>query len=500
MNNRDVRLAKTEYGVYRGLRKADMVVWKGIPYAAAPEGERRFLPPEKPEPFSGIRDAVHFGHIAWQKPKGKDGRENMAEDCLFLNIWSPAADEKKRPVMVYIHGGSFVKGCGSDPEYDGENLVRAGDVVVVTLNYRLGILGFLDFSFLGEGFAPNCGLYDCTAALKWIAENISAFGGDPERITVFGQSAGAILISALLTVKEAQAVISRAILMSGGPTLFRTKKDGQALARRFMDYTGLDTAEKLKTVPAEILADWQERFKAHTRMGEGTYIPEVDGEFFREFPVIAAKCGLMDKNIPVLMGSTREELSCLYIKPVAKALDIETMFNAGVDREDPALAAEVQRKYTRFGRRGPAIMMSDLIFKVACTWLAEELGEEGNVWLYSFDYETRFMRVSGLHAFHFSDLPFVFANYREGMGKIVFLLTADMRKPREITKRMQADFLTFAKTGSLPWEKCGHGNVPARVYDRSIGKRQLIDPDIRELLSRTKYRAAAYGESEESVL
>ena len=494
----DPACAETRQGIYRGRKNEKCYVWKGIRYAEAPAGDGRFGLPQEAAAFEGVREAYSFGNPAMQHPAGRI-TAGMSEDCLFLNIWSPKADGRKRPVMVYIHGGSFVKGAGSDPEYDGTILVSEGNVVLVTINYRLGAFGFLDFSALGDGFKPNCGLHDCTAALKWIKENIEAFGGDAGNITVFGQSAGAFIISALLTIKEASDCISKAILMSAGPTLFRTKEDAQNLAAQFMQVTGLDTAEKLKKVSAEELLAAQEKFKDHMKLGEGTFMAEVDGEFLKEYPVVSAKNGSLNPSVPVLMGTTREEMSFLYIKPIAKALDIETMFSAGVDREEPELQETVQEKYKRFGKRGPAIMMSDLIFKLGCTWFAEEASRYTDVWLYSFDYETAFMKVSGLHSFHFSDLPFVFGNYRHGYGRIIFLLTPFKKEARRISKMMRKDFLKFVRTGKLSWEKCSHDSLPAKCYNSSVSCRQLIDKDIRDLYKTTRYKKAAFGESDEGV-
>ncbi|WP_047758283.1 carboxylesterase family protein, partial [Geobacillus sp. ZGt-1] len=193
-------VVETRYGRLRGVVNGSVFVWKGIPYAKAPVGERRFLPPEPPEAWDGVREATAFGPVVMQPSdpifSGLLGRmsEPPSEDGLYLNVWSPAADGKKRPVLVWIHGGAFLFGSGSSPWYDGTALAKHGDVVVVTINYRMNVFGFLHLGdSFGEAYAQagNLGILDQVAALRWVKENIAAFGGDPDNVTIFGESAGA---------------------------------------------------------------------------------------------------------------------------------------------------------------------------------------------------------------------------------------------------------------------------------------------------------------------
>ena len=202
---------RTTCGKICGTVEKDVHVWRGIPYAQPPIGPLRFRPAQPVSAWDGVYMATAFGPACPQRKR----RVGTSEDCLYLNIWSPRPDGKKRAVLFFIHGGSFAGGAGSDPEYDGTSLAKSGDVVVVTVNYRLGVLGFLDFSFLGEDFSPNCGLSDIVAALAWVHGNIEAFGGDPENITVFGQSAGAIAASVLPVMPSARNYVSKVIMMSG---------------------------------------------------------------------------------------------------------------------------------------------------------------------------------------------------------------------------------------------------------------------------------------------
>ena len=486
----DQLTVKTTYGIIRGEEERGVCVWRGIPYAQAPMGALRFLHSRPPQPWTGVRETVCFGKTAPQKERRA---EEYSEDCLFLNIWSPAADGKKRPVLFYIHGGSFAAGAGSDPEYNGVNLVHAGDCVVVTVNYRLGVLGFLDFSELGEEFEANCGLSDILSALAWCHDNIARFGGDPENITVFGQSAGAICISALITMKSAQPYIAKAIMMSSGPTLFVNHEEAVQLARQFMEYSGLRTKEALMTAPAELLVEKQKTFTSYCGLGSGTFTIEIDGKLVEKFPIPAVKNGI-DKKIPILMGTTREEMSFLFIKPVAKALEIDGIMNAGVSKEPEEIRTGIPPLYDRYGKRGRSMMMADLVFRLASAWFAESASPHTKTWMYSFDYETPAMRVSGLHAFHSSDIPFVFGNFKAGMAKLIFLFSPSKKGPREISRQMQQDFIRFAKTGELPWQPCRGADTPAKCYNKKITYRQIIESDIKEAYLRSEFRRRSFEE------
>ena len=202
---------RTKAGELRGAHENGIAVFRGVPYAAAPIGELRFAPPQPAPPWQGVRDATQDGPIA---PQGRsrlahvmgDFERPQSEDCLTLNIWTPAADAKKRPVLVWIHGGAFASGAGSLPWYSGERFAANGDVVVVSINYRLGALGFLCLPGVSDG---NLGLLDQVAALRFVRDNIAAFGGDPDNVTVVGQSAGAASIAILMTMPQA-AVCSAA--------------------------------------------------------------------------------------------------------------------------------------------------------------------------------------------------------------------------------------------------------------------------------------------------
>jgi para-nitrobenzyl esterase len=207
-----VILATTSAGTLRGERAGDVEVFRGVPYARPPIGELRWLPPQPAEPWAGVRDATTFGPIAPQdiSPERLARRgQAMSEDCLYLNVWTPAADQGARPVVVFIHGGGVAMGSGSAPLFDGARLAARGDVVVVTLNFRLGALGSL---YAPGRVATNIALRDQMLALRWVRDEIGAFGGDPASVTAVGQSSGAVAIACMLTSDSAGGLFDRAIL------------------------------------------------------------------------------------------------------------------------------------------------------------------------------------------------------------------------------------------------------------------------------------------------
>lgn len=294
-------IAQTRYGKVQGYEQGAISAWKGIPFAKPPTAQLRFRAPQPPEPWRGVRETTAFSPMAPQVPAmgasmvGALGAERavdqrpMSEDCLYLNIWSPAADQEKRPVMVYIHGGAFTLGSASDPWYDGTSFAANHNLVVVSLNYRLGILGFVslqDLTGADAGYTANCALLDQIAALEWVRENIVAFGGDPGQVTVMGESAGAMSIGTLLGMPAARGLFRRAILQSGAAGVLPTRSQAAQVAQALLAKLGLEATQQaaLAEVPVEALLTVQPELGREFG-GVRAYSPVIDGETLPQHPL-----------------------------------------------------------------------------------------------------------------------------------------------------------------------------------------------------------------------
>ncbi|MGH7385947.1 MAG: carboxylesterase family protein, partial [Candidatus Rokuibacteriota bacterium] len=268
-------VVETGRGTVRGVAENGLAVFRGLPFARPPVGPLRFRPPEPPEPWAGVREAARFGTSAAQNgalvgPLMSLGINRTGEDCLYLNIWTPRPDRAGRPVLVWIHGGAFVLGSGSQTLYDGSTLARRGDVVVVTINYRLGALGFLRaMDHFGQRLPAtgNEGLLDQIAALEWVRDEIAAFGGAPDNVTIFGESAGAMSCATLLGVPRARGLFRRAILQSGAANYVWPRDIAARLADQVVAALGAGSPEALCAAPLERLLAAQRRLFMDLMLG-----------------------------------------------------------------------------------------------------------------------------------------------------------------------------------------------------------------------------------------
>ena len=326
---------ETTSGPVRGTREHNVCVFRGIPYARPPVNTLRFRPPEPPACWTEPRNATRAGPAAPQNPDPLDYiyGEVLApgdEDCLTLNVWTPAADAARCPVMVCIHGGAFLIGSGRWPWYDGKELVRRGDVVLVTINYRLGVLGFLDLSELGGAeyaTSGNHGLLDQVAALRWVRDNIDRFGGDSGNVTVFGESAGGISISCLMAMPAARGLFRRAIVMSGGANFVRFPGTSRTVAGAFRQTAGVRDVDGLRTLPTKALLKAQKRYLRRNEFGgDLVFGPVVDGSVLPAPPLHAIQAGCAS-DVALLTGTTRDEarLWSLYAPILRWARRIRTI-------------------------------------------------------------------------------------------------------------------------------------------------------------------------------
>ncbi|MGC1397173.1 carboxylesterase/lipase family protein, partial [Candidatus Binatus sp.] len=328
-------VVETDCGKLRGVAEGGVNVFKGIPYAASPEGDGRFAAPRRLQPWTGVRDAFDFGNRAMQDEnafalppamlKLFAGRElpPMSENCLVLNVWTPAVnDGRKRPVMFWCHGGAFISGSGDSPWYDGTNLCRKGDVVVVTINHRLGAFGYLHLAeFGGEGFGAsgNAGMLDIVAALEWVRDNIAAFGGDAGNVTIFGESGGGAKVSVLMAMPTAHGLFHKAIIQSGPAVQMASRDDASETARQILAELNLSpgNVSELLKVPAVKLAQAQAAvlkkvsmmsFANRRRVG---FNPVIDGKYLPGGP-FAPTAPAISANVPLMIGTNKDEMTLFF--------------------------------------------------------------------------------------------------------------------------------------------------------------------------------------------
>lgn len=407
-------------GLLRGARvpTTGTLRYAGIPYAAPPVGARRFAAPAPPAPWTGVRDATAPGPSAPQVPPMRPGplghwlaaRRSRSEDCLYLGVDTPAIDGAPRPVVVWIHGGGFVTGTGS--YHDGSVLARDGDVVVVTINYRLGGLGFVDFAAALGGeprIASNLGLRDQIAALEWVRDHIAAFGGDPARVTIAGESAGAGCVAALLASPAARGLFHGAILQSGALTLVTDREDAEAAAREVLHELNVsrERADELWRRPGSAIVQATARAQAR-RTGSLVTRPWWDGDLL---PATLADAYPATAPVPIWAGWNRDEhRTFTKVRRPIVPMTRTALANAITESLGWADAAAVIAEYPD-DPDGLNDLGSDLVFGMPTIHLAEQHATRARVWTSRLDLQAgRF----GMGAFHGLDLMLLFPQSPRG--------------------------------------------------------------------------------------
>ena len=447
-------------GRLRGAFEGGLTVFKGVPYAAPPVGALRWRPAQPHPGWSGTREATAFGPSAPQLYReggdavlGTHGAPPFDEDCLTLNVWTPRADDAKRPVMVWIHGGGFISGSGSLPIYSGETFARDGDLVVVTINYRLGPLGYLYFGEDGAG--GNFWLTDQLAALRWVRDNIAAFGGDPDDITLAGQSGGALSVAALAGARpQGRPLFRRAILQSPPLGLqIPTRAESLQRSAAFLDILGAKDVAQLRTLPwQQLMGATLEMFKRTGRWGYWStpYLPVLDGVTLDRHPSDLLLSG-PGADIDILIGYTREEANFAFALNETYTAATKDQVLARARDTFGNRAAEAYSAYeeARPGARPVDVLMdliSDDLFRMPGLALAERrAARKRPVWAYQFDLPTP-AHGGRLAAAHCLELPFVFDNF-DKWSQAPFLTGLNPRVRDGLAKTMHAAWISFIRTG-----------------------------------------------------
>lgn len=453
----------TESGVLRGRRFGGVDLWRAIPYAAPPVGPLRFRAPQPVAPWTGVLDATRFGHAAhshrMSAPLGVLKRQVQHEDCLTLNVCAPTErGTAPRPVLVFIHGGGYFEGTSALPVHDPKPLVRKFGVVVVGINYRLGGLGFVDFSQYSSDFESNLGLRDQVAALTWVSRNIAGFGGDPANVTVWGQSAGASAVLNHLAMPATKGLFHRAIAQSPVPDAVRTPEQAAETARRCiaaLDADPASAADVLRNAPAAAIT----RAAIQVMLGAAreipcqmTLAPVIDGEFLPEDPTTTIAAGRAHR-VPLLIGSMRNELGHAGWGPVRRVVDIVPTTPERVDRmfaaTDPAAQARVLAHYADYpSRRALTRLASDCFFVRPMIAVAQGHARHAPTYLYRLDYAPPVLRWIGMGAIHATDVPLVFGCE---IPELQALTAVGRRRYRWMSDWVQRRWVEFARTGTPGW-------------------------------------------------
>jgi para-nitrobenzyl esterase len=495
---------RTASGPVRGYVDNGVHVFKGVPYAASTAGPNRFLPPQKRQPWTDVRDAVHWGERSPQILGGEpaemlptDPREPLGEDCLVMNIWTPSPNAGRRPVMVWLHGGGFASGSGSYAIYEGRELARKHDVVSISINHRLNAFGYLYLAQFGGKWASasNVGMLDIVAALEWVRDNISAFGGDPRSVTIFGQSGGAGKVSTLMAMPAARGLFHRAIAQSGAaitaiPVDQAVKTTDQILQRLKI---APDRLDQLQTLPFAQIVDALRQMPGAAPLPAAG--PVLDGRSLPAHP-FDPTAPAQSAGVPFLTGTTATEVTFFATDDQLMAIDDSTLRQRvkGLLKVDDADAERLIALYRKNqpGRDNIDLFLrmstDDSRFRLMVDTQAERKAAQraAPVYVYRFEYYSP-VRDGRLKSMHCMEIPFVFDNLEAGR-----VYTGISAAAQRIADRMSAAWVAFARTGNpnhrgIPqWPAFNSTSRPTMVFGDEA--KMVNDPGREERLALKEIR------------
>lgn len=474
----DSTIVETSQGRLRGTVEGGVGVWRGVAYARQPVGVRRFVAPQPVPPWSGVIDAVEHGPLPPQGRSfvggGRDDPKIRDEACLTVTVWSP--DTKAAlPVMVWIPGGAFVYGAGQLQLYNGSRLAVNGNVVVVNVTYRLGVFGGFELGDLGDGFDDNLCLRDQIAALRWVHDNIAAFGGDPQRVTVFGESAGATSVLALLASPVSVGLFARAIAQSPALPLIADRETRARQAHRFLHVLGVG-AQQAKVLPQRQLrrAAGQLQLESAQRTPTLAYGLTYGVEVLPLHPIEAARAGAV-APVPLIIGTNSHEASMFAWGKPPMLPTTRPAVHDYFARTAPAAEARVLAAYQAFPRRNALIAIGSDVMFGAPTWaFADAYSAHAPTHVYRFDHTTWTLRALGLGATHGSEIVHIQHSYSSYLGRKIHPL--GRRVQPSVGRRMQRTWLEFATAEVADWPCYDTHHRQTRVI-RSARDETVGDPD-----------------------
>jgi para-nitrobenzyl esterase len=476
----------TSVGTVEGVTRGGVTRWRSIPYARPPVGPLRLRAPQPATPWRGVRYCHDFAYCSPQQRRytvvGVNKFQPMSEDCLTVNVVAPAVpSDEPLPVMFWIHGGGYMLGSSATPIYDGASMARRG-CIFVSANYRLGALGCLNMSSLStpeHQFDDNLFLRDLVLALQWVKDNIASFGGDPNRVTIFGESAGGHAVATLLGTPAAGGLFAGAIAESPASGLVVSADSAAEVAAQFVDVLGVDRANAataLMELPprrfVKALAQILDRLGKEMNVGSFAIGPCVDGDYLPQDPFVAMARG--DAHpVPVIVGHNGEE-SRLFTRWLKIMPTTEPRIEQLLGGADPVARERVTAAYPGYPRPEACMQLSaDMFFASAAWQMAEAHSGHAPTYLYRYDYAPRTLNWSGLGATHATELLAVFDVYRTRLGSML-TVAGDQRSAVRVSRDVQRRWRTFSRTGA-PGD-----DWPAYDEDRAVmvfDKRSRIEFD-----------------------